>query len=163
MNRIELTNIKKIHDVPNLDMFSTTIYNNFIQLSNNQDLNHTTIEIKRILQSNNMHGFKLILDGKIIGYILNEINVIPDGRMVMYVHYVYIALKYRNNGFGKILVKKTLDKSKHLGISFVMLVCNGQDNKVLSFYKQFGFDIDTIQKQKEPYIVLVKYNDLMTI
>lgn len=140
-----------------LNIFIDTIYNNFLDLTKIKELNHNKNELMRILSSKHFIGFHMFKNDQVIGYIIGEIIVIEDGRMVAYINYLYVSSKYRKNGFGSSLLSCFINESKKNGVSYIMLTCNKNNKNVLNMYNKHGFNIDTFQRSIDPYVVLVKY------
>lgn len=152
-------NIKKFKKVTNADYlrdFSNTIHNNFLDLKGRSGLEHSIPGISRILKSDHCIGYTLEIDNKTIGYLVGELIAIPDGRIVYYISYFYIASKYRGKGLGKALFEKCIKECYDQGFRFIMLLCN-REKKIYSFYKNNGFMEDPVQKSELPYVVLTKY------
>ena len=66
-----------------------------------------------------------------VGYILSEIITTPDGRLTLYIHYLYIASAYRGHGLGSKLIDTVINKCAYTGSSFVMLTCNGNNLRLI--------------------------------
>lgn len=153
-------NIKEISKCINsnaINVLSETVYKNFIDLKNYSELNHNIKEINRILKSDNFIGFHVYYNSKVIGYILGEVIITSDGRLSLYVNYLYVARAYRHHGLGKKLLLALIDKCEYIGSKFIMLTCNGTNLRLIQFYRKFGFNLDPIQTSIRPYVVLVRY------
>jgi ribosomal protein S18 acetylase RimI-like enzyme len=68
--------------------------------------------------------------------LVGLINVLDDGIMTAYVHYLLIMPEYQHTGIGKNLVKMVIDKYQ----SFLRIVLVAYD-KETEFYKRCGFEI----------------------
>jgi GNAT superfamily N-acetyltransferase len=135
--------VRKISKLRNgLNAFADTIYNNFGHLSNSPQLGHNKHEIRRLLHNRDTISYVAYLDNKIIAYIVNEKKILPDGRQVMYIGYLYVSKKYRGLHLGSKLLNLTFDKAKNIGIHVIMLTCDIKDIKVLQFYQKMGFTPD---------------------
>lgn len=136
--------IYKIMDKPalfaNNDQFINSVYNHFPKVDG---LLHSKEEIKRIITSDNILSiFVYVLDDgvkKLIGYGLGDSHVLPDGRYVCFISYLYVVSKYRNNHIGSMIMNLFIKECKTRGIPFIMLLCH--DSKI-SYYNKFGFTKD---------------------
>lgn len=137
--------------------FIDVIYNNFLNLDKQEGLKHTKDEIKRLLTSQSMVGFLVHDKDILVGYIVGEQINLNDGRLVFYITYIYTAKKYRNKGLGEKLVKYILQKVKKIGLSFVVLKCDGTNEKVCKFYSKRGFVPDPVLSSNGKHKVLVYY------
>ena len=74
----------------NTTLLVEIIYNNFKDLADTQELNHTKDAISKNLKSENAF-LLLYLDNnqKIGGYLLAEILDLQDGRKVMFISYIF--------------------------------------------------------------------------
>jgi ribosomal protein S18 acetylase RimI-like enzyme len=68
--------------------------------------------------------------------LVGLINVLDDGIMTAYIHYLLIMPEYQHCGIGKSLIKMVIDKYK----SFlrILLIAYGSE---IGFYKRCGFEI----------------------
>lgn len=141
----------------NISKFVDTVYKNFIYLTNYPELKHTKKEINRLLTNLNTTAFFLYNGHKMIGYVINEVMRLNDGRLVLYIAYIYVAAKYRRHGFGSMLMKQTLEKARNLHVDAVLLTCDVVNEPVLDFYMQKGFMYDPYLRRYERYDVLSLY------
>lgn len=137
-----------------LNNFVGTIYNNFIELADYPQLKHTPIDIQKILTSSNLMMFTISKSGVMIAYCIGELMKLDDGRYVLFISYLYVGSKYRNNGLGTILMKKMIEYAKFKDMDAVMLVCNTEDDRVMNFYLSQGFMYDQYLRRYDKYDVL---------
>ena len=72
------------------------IYENFKDLINYKNLNHSQNEINRLLMSQNVILFLYLVDNKIEGYLVCE----TTGCNVFFINYIYVVNKYRGHKIG---------------------------------------------------------------
>jgi ribosomal protein S18 acetylase RimI-like enzyme len=77
--------------------------------------------------------------------LVGLINVLDDGVMTAYVHYLLVNPKYQRRGIGKKLVQ--LVSKKYEGYLRIVLIAY---NKEIDFYKQCGF---TVGEEKTPMFI----------
>jgi ribosomal protein S18 acetylase RimI-like enzyme len=129
----------------NIIKFGKVVYSNFIGIKDELIFNHTPETVVELLSS-----VKLISivgyneKGKVISYLLGEIEPLPDGRLVFFIVYLYVANKYRNRGIGKELLRRL---HNYLifnigGISFIIALLDKSRQSVLYFYWQNDFRKD---------------------
>ena len=137
---------------------SNTIYKNFLYLKDTKHLKHNINEIENLLQSENFLGF-FAYDSKnlLIGYLIGEITLLNDGRLIFFITYFYVSSKHRKNGYGKLLLDKCVNRCRQKGLSFVSLTCNGNNNYIMNYYDRYGFVKDSILKKQKPYVILTLY------
>lgn len=70
--------------------------------------------------------------GKLIGLI----NVIDDGELNAYVHYLCINPKYQRIGIGRELLKQIKEKYRE----YLYIIVIAENEKLIEYYKQNGFE-----------------------
>src|SRR4029078_1117072 len=95
-----------------INKFSEIIYNNFIELIN-EPVNHNKNGIEKLLLNDKMYGILVIMENKIIGYIIGEFMSLDIDRDVFYIDYIYINNKYQKNGIGSKLMIKVIEYCKN--------------------------------------------------
>ena len=83
-----------------------------------------------IAMNNSDSVFSAWDENKLVGLI----NVLDDGIMTAYVHYLLVNPEYQGNGIGKKLVLQVLEKYQH----YLRIVLIAYD-KEINFYKNCGF------------------------
>jgi GNAT superfamily N-acetyltransferase len=68
--------------------------------------------------------------------LVGLVNVLDDGIMTAYIHYLLILPEYQQTGIGKNLMKRVIDKY----LSYLRIVLVAYD-KETEFYKHCGFSI----------------------
>jgi len=141
------------------NVLAHTVYKNFMDLEIYPELKHKIEEIVRIINSDHFIGFQIhdSTTNKVVGYILGEIIITSDGRLTLYVYYLYVSSMHRYHGLGKKLLAAAINKCDYSGCKFVMLTCNSKNTHLVHYYKKFGFEFDLIQTTVDPYIVMIKY------
>lgn len=84
----------------------------------------------------------LVIDEKVIGYtgfnyVMTESDILS----------VAINPSFQGNGYGKILMRNTLDYQKSLGIDRVFLEVRVSNERAIRLYKGMGFEELTIRKK----------------
>ena len=82
----------------------------------------------------------------LIAYLIGEINHLNDGRLVYYISYFYVCPKYQNKKIGSRLIDCLINKCTVWGIRFIILTCDTNDRKLVSFYSKRNFEVDTVLK-----------------
>jgi ribosomal protein S18 acetylase RimI-like enzyme len=148
----------KSHDVEtHVKIYIDIVFNNFIELAKLQYVKHTRQDIYNLLSSEKMFGYIVKYNDKIIAYMFGEISQLSDGRNSYYLTYIYVAQKYRHLKIGSLLLSKIIEHCKHHGIPFIVLTCDTEDEKVMRFYKKFGFILDPILRNNKRHDVLCLY------
>jgi ribosomal protein S18 acetylase RimI-like enzyme len=149
--------IVKFDRLNNIDKLSKIIYLNFIELQNVEGIVFNIDDIFNTLNSNNLLGWFIIYNERIIGYIIGELKDLVDGRFVYYISYIYIIKRHRSQGLGFKLMLNCINYINNANIKFIMLTCN-KNGKAFQLYKKLGFIYDPIIKINNPdYNVLTFY------
>lgn len=93
--------------------------------------NYSDRLVKAIANSDTV--FSAWSNGKLIGLI----NVLDDGELTAYVHYLLIKPTFQNNGIGKELIRRVKSKYK----DYLYVILTAENNKVVPFYEKQGFHI----------------------
>jgi ribosomal protein S18 acetylase RimI-like enzyme len=120
------------------------IYNNFIDLAKNPILMHTKNDINNLLSSPYFIGLFIMINEKLMGYLVGEEKMLNDQRYVYYISYIYIAEKIRYKKYGSMLMNMIEDIIKAKGINYIVLTCDTSNTKLVNFYKKRGYDIDIL-------------------
>jgi len=145
----EITNMRS-----GVNSFANVIYNNFIHLSNDPQLQHNTTELRRLLNSSNMVAYVVYQQNTIIAYLVGETKHLNDGRDAFYISYLYIGQKYRGKKLGSKLMKMLINKCNSDGTLYILLTCDIKDKKVYEFYEKIGFMPDAILRNYGRHEVL---------
>lgn len=154
---ISIENIDFTKILPFTSMYTKIIYRHFIELSQYPNVQHNEPAIYKMLSSENMFGYVIRSGKKIIGYLFGEFTVLGDGRNVYYLSYVYIAPRYQGHKLGSVLMNKLIKQCHVRGTTFIVLTCDTTDQKVMKFYKKFGFTYDPVLRQNTKHDVLCLY------
>lgn len=122
--------------------FVKTVYNNFIELARYPDLNHSIREINRLITSPKTVLFFVYNGHKMIAYAIAEVLRLDDGRLVLYLSYIYVAMKYRRHGIGSALIKQVIMKANEIHVDAIILTSDTQNENLLNFYLMRGFMYD---------------------
>lgn len=147
---VEEVDTQKIHQYINI--YTNIIYYNFIELANRSDVVHTKEDIYKLLLSSDMYGYVVRFTTKIVGYLFGEFITLSDGRNVYYLSYIYVAPKYRQYKIGSVLLQKIINKCNNRGVMFIVLTCDTHDERVMHFYKKFGFIPDPVLKRNSGFV-----------
>lgn len=129
----------------NIIKFAKVVYSNFAGVKEELIFNHTPESVVELLTSIkliNIIGYNE--KGKVISYLLGRIERLPDGRLVFYIVYLYVAKNYRNRGIGKELLRRL---HNYLifeigGISFIVALIDKKKHSVVYFYWKNNFRKD---------------------
>ncbi len=149
--------VKGLRQMVYPENFVNTIYQNFIYLANNPNLQHNKREIQRLLTDENMIGYIVCDDKHVVAYLIGEIKNLNDGRIVFYISYIFVAPKYRVQKIGSYLLRKVIVDAQNKGLKFVLLTCDVFNEKLFNFYRKFGFRQDPLLKNDQQHDVLVIY------
>jgi len=141
-------------DRPNVSLFVNSVYNNFIDLSKYPELKHTKQDIYKLLKSENMRGYIVRQDNKLLGYLIGEIMILADGRKVFYISYIYIAASFRKKHIGSKLLEMVIKTSRSLKFDGVLLTCDTENIPVYDFYQKRGFMPDLVLRKYARHDVL---------
>lgn len=140
----------------NTNKLEKMIYLNFIELTNEPELLHTSQNINKMLTNDKTQFYVFVLNRRIISYMLGEITHLNDGRNVFYVGYIYTAEKYRNIGLSSKLLKQVEFYCKNHNLDGIMLTCDTNNSQVYEFYKKRGFMLDIILRRHTQHDVVYK-------
>ncbi len=92
--------------------------------------------LMKIFNSENDYYFVLIVNNKIIGYSMLRFfgTKIPSFG-------ICLRKDYENQGYGSIMIEKTIKKAKELGYTEVILHVHKENSRAIDIYKQTGFKI----------------------
>ena len=148
------SDIEKQKDI---SFFVQLIYNNFIELSENDKLMHTKEKIEENLKSDNSIIIIMLNNNKkITGFLTANIMELDDRRKVFYITYIYVAETERNKKIGSKLLneaEKIGIKNKCLGI---MLIFDTHQNNLVRFYEDKGYMLDINYRRYEQNDVFYK-------
>lgn len=82
----------------------------------------------------------LEIDGRIIGSA-EMIRSWGDSRDA-YLVGLSVSRKYRNRGYGRLLLNEVIDKAKRDGCARLLLTVDERNGIALNLYRSFGFNID---------------------
>lgn len=129
---------KNYFNKPNLNLFISTVFNNFNELYNFPKLNHNKQEINRLLFSANFTGFLILYNNHIIGYLLGE-NIIYDNESIFFINYIYVSPIFRNKKLGGKLLEYAKMHTIKNNYNKILLICDSENINNLNFYKKNNF------------------------
>jgi ribosomal protein S18 acetylase RimI-like enzyme len=95
-------------------------------------------------------------NGAIAAYLIGEIIKLNDGRIVLYINYLYTSKYFRNRGLASKLIDVAEQIVKAEKLDGLMLTCDTENNIIYNFYLKKGFMTDLILRRYEKYDVLYK-------
>jgi ribosomal protein S18 acetylase RimI-like enzyme len=141
-----------------LTLFINLIYNNFIELSEEQKLMHTKEDIEKNLRADNS-VIILVLDKKInkmLVFLTANIIELDDRRLVFYISYVYTAEKYRNNGIASRIFDVAEQIAHNKKCNGIMLIFDTENKQLYHFYEGKGYMQDINLRRYEQHDVFYK-------
>ncbi len=140
----------------NMFKFVDAIYYNFNNLSYENELNHTKKEILRLLISPRTIILLAIFNGKIIAYLIAEINI-QKNRKIMHIYYLYTAFTYRGKGLGSHLINDIEKIAKEFKINTLSLTFDTHNESLKKFYLDHYFEFDPEFRSNKRFDMLIKY------
>lgn len=157
MNRVTFL-IREYPAFKNPQAFAEIIYNNFIYLKDQPNLQHNMKEITRMLTNKDSTHFLVFnKSNQVIAYLTGEIKHLDDARICYYISYIYVAELYRDKKLGKKMMKLLINKCNMKGIKFILLTTDIKDAKLNGFYKGLGFVPDPLLKNNTTHQVMTLY------
>jgi len=140
-----------------LTLFVDLIYNNFIELEEDDKLMHTKDKILENLKDKNSVVIVMLNnDKKIIGFVTASIMLLDDHRRVFYISYIYIAESERNKKLGSVLMEKSEELASKYKCNGIMLIFDTQQSNLVRFYENRGFMQDINLRRYERHDVYYK-------
>lgn len=138
---------------PNLGLFITSVFENFMDLYNFPQLNHNRNEILRLLNSENFHGFLVFYGNKIIGYLLGEL-IDYNGLYLYFINYLYVSPVFRDKKLGTQLINLAKQYTIMKNADGLSLISDTENDKNFYFYNKLGFNIheDRLYQRHELFI-----------
>lgn len=72
------------------------------------------------------------------GKLIALVNVIDDGELTAYLHYLLVHPKYQGNGIGRNLLKKVKEKYSN----YLYLILIAENEALIDYYRKEGFDVE---------------------
>lgn len=138
----------------NINEFIKMVYENFIDLIEDESLNHNEKEIYRLLNNDNFVGILLLDEYKLVGYTLGEFMNLNDGRFCYYISYIFVSISYRNNGLASKMLNRIFDIAKQTNCSTIVLTMDTDNIELLDFYTKRGFSLDILLRKYTKHDVL---------
>nr|QBK89318.1 MAG: acetyltransferase (GNAT) family protein [Mimivirus LCMiAC02] len=141
---LSIRELRKITNNPN--PFTNLIYKHFFNIAKIPELEHTKINIKKLLLSDDMMGLLVYDKNDLVGYLIGEFKTLLNGRHVYHISYMFILPEYRNRKIGTDLINRLIKKckiyKKHDSRMHITLTCDTYNKKVYNFYIKNKFTID---------------------
>ncbi len=151
---LDKTDIAKQKD---LSFFIDVIYNNFIELRNEDKLMHTKEKIAENLKNENcIVIIKLNNDKKITAFLTANIMMLDDRRKVFFITYIYVAETERNKKLGSEVLHKAEEIGKQNNCLGCMLIFDTQQDNLVRFYEDRGYMLDINFRRYERHDVFYK-------
>ena len=96
--------LQQINSITQIEKFSKIIFFNFLYMQYEKNIKFSLNSIIEVLKSPNLIGWLIIDNGIIIAYLISNTQLLPDGRYVCFISYLYVSEKYRNKGIGTLLM-----------------------------------------------------------
>jgi ribosomal protein S18 acetylase RimI-like enzyme len=154
------TNVLYANDIKkqDLSLFVKLIYNNFIELTEENKLMHTPEKIEENLKADN--SVIVVLTDKnsqkMIAFLTANIMELDDRRLVFYISYIYTAESYRNSGLGTELMDLAEKLGRKHKCNGVMLIFDTYKPNLVRFYENRGYMQDINLRRYEKHDVFYK-------
>ena len=140
-----------------LSLFVDIIYNNFIHLADFPKLLHTKDNIYETLRNENVLVLLTFLDdiecSKITSFVVCQKIELADRRRVLFVNYIYVSEKFRNQGLGGELLDTVETIANNNKLNGVMLIFDTENPKLSHFYQNRGYMSDLNLRRFEQHDV----------
>jgi len=147
-------------DIKNQDLtlFVKLIYNNFIELTEEDKLMHTHEKIEENLRADNsiIIVIKDKKTQKIISFLTANIMELDDRRLVFYISYIYTAESYRKSGLGTELMDLAEKIARTHHCNGIMLIFDTYKSNLVRFYENRGYMQDINLRRYEQHDVFYK-------
>jgi GNAT superfamily N-acetyltransferase len=154
------TNILYANDIKkqDLSLFVKLIYNNFIELTEEEKLMHNHEKIEENLRADN--SVIIVLTDKktkkMTAFLTANIMELDDRRLVFYIGYIYTAESYRNSGLGTELMDLAEKLGRKHKCNGVMLIFDTYKPNLVRFYENRGYMQDINLRRHEQHDVFYK-------
>lgn len=132
------------------------IYYNFIELTKYPELKHNKKELLRLITSKDMKLILILINKKIVSYLIGENMELNDGRRVFYISYIFTCKKFRGQGLATKLMNYIEKYAKKFNFDGIMLTSDQDDEYIDNFYKLRGYMPDMILRQYKKHDVMYK-------
>jgi ribosomal protein S18 acetylase RimI-like enzyme len=154
------TNILYANDIKkqDLSLLVKLIYNNFIELTEEDKLMHTPEKIEENLKADNSVIVVLTdkKSQKMIAFLTANIIELDDRRLVFYISYIYTAESYRNSGLGTELMDLAEKLGRKHKCNGVMLIFDTYKPNLVRFYENRGYMQDINLRRYERHDIFYK-------
>ena len=132
----------EVEKIKNPDVLANVVFNNFIYLKEFPELMHNKKDIIKSLNSEGNLCYLMYDKNNLIAYLIGEFRTLPDNRYGYYISYLYVLKSYRDKKLGSSLMNRIISKCQKTGVNFILLTCDTKDEKIVQFYRKYGFVID---------------------
>jgi len=133
------------------------VYGNFESLDERPELNHTRLEIDRLLSSPKSIIIIGTINKVIVSYLLAEITSTEDLRQLMHIYYIYTAPAYRGKGIASYMLNLIEKYTQELNITLLSLTFDTYDKKLERFYLNNDFMYDPNMRSYQQHDMMIKY------
>lgn len=133
------------------------VYGNFESLDEFPELNHTRLEIDRLLSSPKSIIIIGTINKVIVSYLLAEITATEDLRQLMHIYYIYTAPAYRGKGIASYMLNLIEKYAQEYNITILSLTFDTFDKKLENFYLNNDFVYDPNMRSYQQHDMMVKY------
>ena len=141
----------------NLTKLIEIVYKNFEEISDNPTLNHTRLEIARLLSSPKGTCIFAVIKGQIVAYLIAEITVIDNLRQLMHIAYLFTTPVRRGNGISTSMLNFIQLCAQQQNISTLSLSFDTYNKTLEKFYINNHFVYDSNLRSYQRYDMMVKY------
>lgn len=140
-----------------LEIFPDIIFNNFGEIKDVPQLNHSKESIYKLLKSDTAQVYLVMVNKKIASYVISNIEKLKDGRSVLYISYLYTATQFRKSGYASLLLSVVQNVASKNNLDGVMLTCDTNNKKVHEFYIRHGYMSDIFLRNFGQYEIMYKH------
>ena len=91
---------------------------------------------ERVLKA--LNNSETVLTAWSNGKLIALVNVIDDGELTAYLHYLLVHPEYQGNGIGRNLLKKVKEKYSN----YLYLILIAENEALIDYYRKEGFDVE---------------------
>ncbi|ARF11301.1 acetyltransferase GNAT family protein [Klosneuvirus KNV1] len=149
----------EVEKIKNPELLANVVFNNFSYLTEFPELMHNKQEIIKTLNAEGNLCYLIYDKNNLIGYLIGDFRNFPDNRYGYYISYLYISKLYQNRKLGTNLMDKIIKKCRNIGVNYILLTCDTKDEKIVKFYKKYGFVVDSSMggdKRHNVYCLYIK-------
>ena len=131
------------------------IYHNFEELTEWPKLNHSRVELARLLTSPDTIIIIAVLNKLIVGYLVAELTIV-NNKKLMHIHYIFTMPVRRKSGIATYMLNLIQKYAKEEGSDALSLTFDTYNKKLERFYYNNYFRYDTGLRSYQRHDMLVK-------